>query len=238
MPSGGPHVAIATVPPGLVTRRASASALPGFPAYWKELNPVTASNDASAKGSASSSPVMKVPVGTRRRAMASMASEASSPVTRAPRDAAICEAIPAPQPASSRIVPGATFSRSSTSSNTGLHCPSCKAAQSSTRDPQRTPLTSAVGFDSLAILTSVMCGERSGNCGTSLPCDAHHAKPVIMGSSVSPVQTCEATAVHGPHTCAVSAMPRIPAMRPQAKALKNPPCPMDRFARCWFSNHD
>src|SRR6185437_12473222 len=51
IPSGLPHVITTTKDPGRTTRLASARAAPGFAAYWKELNPVTRSNELSSNGS-------------------------------------------------------------------------------------------------------------------------------------------------------------------------------------------
>src|SRR5665213_17625 len=48
MPSGLPQVTMATVPPGLSTRRASPSAAAGLPANWNALKPVTRSKLLSA----------------------------------------------------------------------------------------------------------------------------------------------------------------------------------------------
>ena len=100
-----PHDTIATYPPALTTLLASLSALTGFSAYWKELNPVTTSNEPSAYGNSSISPLLKSPSGARSRAMTSSALEASMPVTYAPSFAASCAASPDPQPMSRRRVP-------------------------------------------------------------------------------------------------------------------------------------
>src|SRR5579885_3678124 len=58
-----PHATMATYPPGIATLLASRSAFSGSCANWKELNPVTTSNEASLYGNSSISPQIKSPPG-------------------------------------------------------------------------------------------------------------------------------------------------------------------------------
>lgn len=87
------------------TRFASRKAPSGSAENWKELKPATKSNDLSSKGSSTISATRKSPSGTRSRAIASSGSDASMPLTRAPRSAAMAQKMPDPQPISNKAAP-------------------------------------------------------------------------------------------------------------------------------------
>ena len=101
----------------------------------------TASKLASAKGSSSRSPSRNSAAGSRSRATASSAGEASKPVTVAPRRLASTAARPAPQPASSKRVPRVTWAASRAAPISGSVTCSASSAKSRARPPQSFPWT-------------------------------------------------------------------------------------------------
>ena len=139
---GSPQVMMNTLPPGLVTRRASRRAATGSAANWNALNPVTTSKLSSSNGRISRSPRSRRAPGRRSRATSSNPADASIPATSAPRSAASCIAIPAPQPTSSKRVFEPTGSLSNTAWYPAAHCGSWIKAQSVARAPQIWPLAS------------------------------------------------------------------------------------------------
>ena len=88
------------------------------------------------------SPILRSASGTRPRATAISASEASSPETRAPRPAASARKTPDPQPTSRTARPEASPTRAITASNFGASAAS-SSAQAAARAPQMRPCRSA-----------------------------------------------------------------------------------------------
>jgi hypothetical protein len=154
--SARPHTAMTTCPPGLTTRLAACKARTGSAAYWNELKPVTTSKRSSGYGSASMSPSWKSALGSRSRAIASSSGVTSKPETAAPRAAARVQARPAPQPTSSRAVPGPRRIRVKTSSYKGRTVASWTSAQCCARAPHSAAWTPAEpGFIVAPVMTCI-----------------------------------------------------------------------------------
>ena len=134
VPAGGPTCRWRSDRPGAPLVSLRLSAISGSRAYWRPLNDVTTSNEASGHGRFSIRPSRRSAPGAASSASAIASGSTSRPWTIAPRRAAKAQNAPSPQPRSSSDVPSripaapATASQTAATTRPEPRSPRCRPA--------------------------------------------------------------------------------------------------------------